>query len=67
MKKIATVLILILLIISCNHKNKGLINPQDSDSIIRVEKRNQEIQDSLNQIRTVVKTATVVQLLCMIS
>lgn len=38
MKKIATVLILILLIISCNHKNKGLINPQDSDSIIRVEK-----------------------------
>lgn len=52
MKKIATVLILILLIISCNHKNKGLINPQDSDSIIRVEKRNQEIQDSLNQIRT---------------
>lgn len=52
MKKIATILILLLLIISCNHKNKGLIIPQDSDSIIRVEKRNQEIQDSLNQIRT---------------
>lgn len=52
MKKIATVFILILLITSCNHKNKGLIIPQDSDSIIKVEKRNQEIQDSLNQIRT---------------
>lgn len=52
MKKIATALILILFTISCNHKNKGLIISQDSDSIIRVEKRNKEIQDSLNQIKT---------------
>lgn len=51
MKKLAAAFILIICTISCNHRNKGESISQYSDSIIEIEKRNQEIQDSLNEAR----------------
>lgn len=51
MKQTTFIFVAILLITSCNQKQKVQISTNDSDSIIAVEKRNQEIQDSLNQAK----------------
>lgn len=49
MSKILLLITAALLITSCNQKNKRQITSYDydSDSIMQIEKRNQEIQDSL--------------------
>lgn len=44
-------LIAVLLMTSCNNKQKKQIEQTRLDSIARIEKRNQEIKDSLEQIR----------------
>lgn len=53
MSKILLLITAALLITSCNQKNKRQITSYDydSDSIMQIEKRNQEIQDSLNRAK----------------
>ena len=53
MKKVSLLLLTMLLTIGCNQKTKEQEDVQESKPQLTIaEKRNQEIQDSLNQIRT---------------
>lgn len=51
MRKILLLITMILLTISCNHKPKEQIEIPETKTLTAAEKRNQEIQDSLKQLK----------------
>lgn len=51
MRKILLLITIILLTISCNHKPKEQIESPETKTLTAAEKRNQEIQDSLKQLK----------------